>query len=497
MAAYITVGATTTHGGKVITGSPYTTHNGVQVSRKGDKVICKKCKKVTTILTGDPSFIVDGAPIARGGDMTSCGATLIAIQQSFAESDFEVFGVEQPEPTFEQPAPLQFPKSDPDALFASLAPKSDEIFMIRMGRVEMAHSNEFAPLKPSSYDSKVANDKIKLTVNIAKGSYTKLLVLMNNMEIATKTGSFNANDSIDIIWDGFIKDKYDSTWFTKDKVEFTVIGTNSKGGQDKHSSQHRFEYKQCDWLDIKINRSTKRIDVNLRVAISEISKVHVEKRRLIPLVPPAEIKRHNNKPIIEKINITDNEIKSLAKQSVSRYWSRNNSTLMGKQNHPIGIDLNGDKYEVFTTCEITGNNSLNKVDIKFNTNTNIARSRNWELSRIVYYNVGYIKYPNRWDYITETDAKEAFSKTFSHELGHDILLAYGGHSYSKGHKGSSTVTTQKVNGTYQNIGNEYDLMKYAKRSPLDIYDKAVASEEDVRSFLWLSMIKIVPLVSRG
>ena len=117
MAAYITVGAKTTHGGEVITGSPHTTHNGVQVSRKGDKVLCKKCKKVTTILTGDPTFIIDGAPIARGGDITSCGAKLIAIQQSFAESDFEVFRVEQPVAIFEQPTPLQFPKTDPGALF--------------------------------------------------------------------------------------------------------------------------------------------------------------------------------------------------------------------------------------------------------------------------------------------------------------------------------------------------------------------------------------------
>ncbi len=97
MAAYITVGAKTTHGGTVISGSPHTTHNGTPISRKGDKVICKKCKKLTTILTGDPSFIIDGAPIARGGDMTSCGAKLIAIQQSFCESNFEVMGVEEAE----------------------------------------------------------------------------------------------------------------------------------------------------------------------------------------------------------------------------------------------------------------------------------------------------------------------------------------------------------------------------------------------------------------
>ena len=102
------------------TGSPHSTHNGIPISRKGDKVVCKKCKKLTTILTGDPSFMVDGAPIARAGDVTSCGAKLIAVQQSFCESDFEVMGVEQP-------APLVFPKSDPDALFASLAGPGDQI----------------------------------------------------------------------------------------------------------------------------------------------------------------------------------------------------------------------------------------------------------------------------------------------------------------------------------------------------------------------------------
>lgn len=104
MAAYITVGAKTSHGGTIISGSPHTTHNGMPVARKGDRVICKKCKKVTTILSGDPSFIVDGAPIARGGDVTSCGAKLIANQQLFSESDFDVGSIAQA-------APLQFHKA--------------------------------------------------------------------------------------------------------------------------------------------------------------------------------------------------------------------------------------------------------------------------------------------------------------------------------------------------------------------------------------------------
>ena len=112
MAAYITVGAKTTHGGTVISGSLHTTHNGIPVARVGDKVMCKKCKKVVTIATGDPSYIVDGSPIARGGDLTSCGSKLIAIQQAFAESDFDVMGIAQA-------APLVFPKSGPKELFTN------------------------------------------------------------------------------------------------------------------------------------------------------------------------------------------------------------------------------------------------------------------------------------------------------------------------------------------------------------------------------------------
>lgn len=112
MAAYITVGAKTSHGGTVITGSPHTNHNGIPVARKGDQVMCKKCKKMTVIVSGDASFIVDGAPIARGGDVTSCGAKLIANQQAFAESDFSVGSIVQA-------APLVFPKSDMSDLFSS------------------------------------------------------------------------------------------------------------------------------------------------------------------------------------------------------------------------------------------------------------------------------------------------------------------------------------------------------------------------------------------
>ena len=93
MAAYITVGAKTTHGGEVLSGSPHTTHNGIAVSRKGDKVLCKKCKKMTTILTGDPSFIVDGALLPEKAMLLAAGLPLSLFSNRSASRTLRYLGL--------------------------------------------------------------------------------------------------------------------------------------------------------------------------------------------------------------------------------------------------------------------------------------------------------------------------------------------------------------------------------------------------------------------
>jgi hypothetical protein len=50
----------------------------------GDKITCPRHGD-GTITSGDPSMLVDGKPVARHGDKTSCGATLIATQQNTVE----------------------------------------------------------------------------------------------------------------------------------------------------------------------------------------------------------------------------------------------------------------------------------------------------------------------------------------------------------------------------------------------------------------------------
>lgn len=78
----IVVGDSTSSGGTVLTGSPFTDINGMAVARVGDKAFCPKHKGAFPIVTGDPTFIVDGQALARHGDALACGCKVLAVKQS-------------------------------------------------------------------------------------------------------------------------------------------------------------------------------------------------------------------------------------------------------------------------------------------------------------------------------------------------------------------------------------------------------------------------------
>ncbi len=78
---FIVLGDKTDHGGEVVEASGVTDTHGKRIARVGDKVTCPKRRHgPTTIVTGDPTMIIDGKPAARHGDKCACGATLIASQ---------------------------------------------------------------------------------------------------------------------------------------------------------------------------------------------------------------------------------------------------------------------------------------------------------------------------------------------------------------------------------------------------------------------------------
>ncbi|WP_288392575.1 PAAR domain-containing protein [uncultured Herbaspirillum sp.] len=82
---FIVVGDRTSHGGVVLTGDQTWKVDGAEVARIGDLVSCPRCKRTALIATSkDPSFTSKGVPVAFDGDMTDCGAILYSRHNAHA-----------------------------------------------------------------------------------------------------------------------------------------------------------------------------------------------------------------------------------------------------------------------------------------------------------------------------------------------------------------------------------------------------------------------------
>ncbi|RAF00620.1 PAAR domain-containing protein [Burkholderia multivorans] len=80
--AFIREGDTTSHGGRVLACDPTNTVEGKPLALLGDMVSCPRCGGVYPIVKvkTELHMTFNGRPVASDGDMTACGATLIASQ---------------------------------------------------------------------------------------------------------------------------------------------------------------------------------------------------------------------------------------------------------------------------------------------------------------------------------------------------------------------------------------------------------------------------------
>lgn len=76
----IRLGDTTSHGGKVLEGSPVDICMGKPIAYVGHKVQCPKCKGIFPIIEGAVTTTFYGKGVALAGMHTACGAVLIASQ---------------------------------------------------------------------------------------------------------------------------------------------------------------------------------------------------------------------------------------------------------------------------------------------------------------------------------------------------------------------------------------------------------------------------------
>lgn len=302
--------------------------------------------------------------------------------------------------------------------------------------------------------------------------YTASGILLYTLNIAPE---FRNPGHYELCWDGFDQqDVFDSRVFTQSLEARLIIVTENTSTQ--LTACFKCQYARVKWIDIKIDRRSNRIDALLITNFSD----------------GGENKNGNR-------NRTYAELLKLAQEGLAYHWGRNTA-------HPFakGITLeSGERYGFYLKTDNRPLNAISSPKIIYQSNSRSRRSRNWELSRLLFYNTGALKYGSRWFHKSEKKADADFKQIAAHEIGHEILLAYGGHIHSKSHKGSSTILTQRPLGNFNYPSEgEIDLMIYYQENaqsphPADYNERSVASENDVLSLIWLSQLKVVLLSDKS
>lgn len=321
----------------------------------------------------------------------------------------------------------------------------------------------------------------------------------------TKIGSYV------LYWDGFDNNEvYDSTRFNNKKLTAKIIAIKA-GKRKSLKVNFSTHYEQVDWVDVKIDRKNNRIDTTLRVNLRDGGAEGLEcwknTRDFNPLhnksqvcdwdkISKEALAYYNKSPVTERTKSYE-DLEKLTLQGINQFWSRNLKNIGG------GVKIISETYQIYVDAKVD-KDGLSAPLIVYQTNSEESRSRNFELSRKLFFSEGYLyrddwnEFPNSilysnlgWEY--KTADPEDFKMTAAHEVGHEILLAYGGHVYSKTHKGTShwsmVIQAPSSSATNFPVHGEIDLMKYYQ----NYYDisRTIISEIDLLKLLWLTKIKIV------
>ena len=368
----------------------------------------------------------------------------------------------------------------------------------------------FVPLGIKSFDNKFENKYISLSYTLSDNAQEVTLQIRDGEEeiykkVITSPSEVSKGQHF-WSWDGFDKNGIlDTARLTKAKRLNYKISVKRKNNIFSETQYFKISYSEVNWVDVKINRPKKEIYVTLRVNLRDGGAEGLKGFRIqqtssfgtytnIEIDPPRDVpaailKKWVHPPITSRTRSYEN-LRDLALKGIEKYWSRH-SLNIGKN-----IKVNNETYQVFVEAIYDEKGMIAPKIIFFTNkkNNNLNRSRNWSLSRELYYKVGYIqREDNNWKYINESEAIVEFQETAAHEIGHKLLEEYGDMWYSYKHKGTSTLVTQvPLENTPFPIIGEIDLMKYSSDMyyPSDYYDRVILSEKDLKGLLWFTKMKI-------
>jgi len=362
---------------------------------------------------------------------------------------------------------------------------------------------KMVPLGVADYSGNASKGFVTFSYEISEEDATKVILQIRNgstviyEEIVTDKSRLTQGEH-DWNWDGFNNsDVLDTALLTNSKKLNFYVKVEDAEGNTEFTTQN-FEADPCEvkWVDVKIDKSSKRIDVTLRVKLDDGGAKGLNDWDDIP----KKALKSSKSPIKTRTK-SFKDLEKMALDGINYHWGRNKNHSSAKN-----VDINGDLYEVFVNTINTSKKTMDDVELIYNTNRKWMRSGNPGtvedpisfvgnlISReAICYNIGYIKYSNGWGYNNANDEDIAFEETSAHEIGHTILKAYGGTFYSYGHKGSVNTVTQSQNSNATNYPKtgEIDLMKYYKDwIPDSQKHKMAAAEKDVLSFIWLTKLEL-------
>ncbi len=384
------------------------------------------------------------------------------------------------------------------------------------------NKNKLVPLAISSFKN-IANDSIQFELIVKDfpiDSYIFQIVSGKKVIYTFISGrnGFPRGLSVGkhiIKWNGFDhKGVFNSEYLKQNTFRAKVIARKEVLVKEIISHKFRFGYSEVDWVDTIISLPKKQIDITLRVNLIDGGESGTQKdcrttgsgsySQNIQHCPwdkiPNNVLNQKNKAPIKTRTQSFKDLSNLALEGIRYHWSRNNLHSLAKS-----LNINGKPFELTVTPINTKTNSMDDVELRYNTNNPPKRSGNpgtvedpisfignlvsWEA---IYYNVGYIKYPKAWFYALPNIENIVFKLTSAHEIGHTILKAFGGTIYSYGHKGSVNTITQNANKNAKPhpTSGEIDLMPYYTDSiSVNNYNRYVASKKDTLGLIWLTKLE--------
>ncbi len=356
---------------------------------------------------------------------------------------------------------------------------------------------KFTPLGLHTFKKKPQNGVFKFTFEIQHqdAEHLDLQILANGAAIYTETITDASNPILkqgkhEWEWDGFdSQDLLDTKQLRTVELQFKVTA-KAKGEQaGKSVAFGPLRPVNSKWLDLTIDRASKKIEVDFRVHLKDGEAKGIDKHDKVPANELAKF----GKPAMTNAVRSYTDLEQMVLKGIEYHFGRNSNHSEAKHTK-IGNDL----YQITVKASNTKEDSLDDIKVFLNTNQKWQRSGNpGSITDVISlfgnlvperiaYNVGYIKYSNGWYYRDPNAEDIDFTYTAAHEIGHEIIKHFGGTAYSYGHKGTSTVITQKTKNNAPNYptNGEIDLMKYfSNYMPESEMHRIAISEGDLLGIL--------------